>query len=74
MRRFQLFRQRTISGDEAKTATMIAEGVSFSNGRCVMQSVTEIASLAIYRNAEELMQIHNHEGDTELLWLDSTTD
>ncbi len=68
MRRFELWRSVDVSG--VSGVGMIAHGVEFENGQCVMYWRTATSSIAIYKNAEELITIHGHNGGTTLRWID----
>lgn len=48
---------------------LVAEGVEFSNGKCVLCWMTKNSSLGVYDSIEILMAVHGHNGDTELVWL-----
>lgn len=45
----------------------VAEGVMFSNGKCVLSWTTEHQSIAIYDSLKELEAIHGHNGSTEVV-------
>lgn len=47
---------------------IVAEGVQFTNGQCVMSWLTEFTSVAVYPNAEEIVKIHGHDGRTTISW------
>lgn len=68
IRRFHLVRyedDRGVSG-----TGIVAEGVWFSTGKCVLCWVTQFRSVAIYDSVEELINIHGHNGKTEIKWID----
>lgn len=50
---------------------VVAEGVEFENGRCVMQWLTGIASLAVYESVAELKAIHGHQGKTVVTFVEA---
>lgn len=68
MRRFELWRAVDISGISG--TGMIAHGVEFNNGQCVMQWQTDVRSICVYENADQLIKIHGHNGATLLQWID----
>ena len=68
LRRFNLLRKEDFSGISG--AGTVAEGVQFSDGTCAMRWKTATTSTAIYRNAEDLIAIHGHEGRTQIVWID----
>lgn len=49
---------------------IVAEGVQFSNGKCVITWLTEHTSTAIYDCIEDIEAIHGHDGKTQIMWLD----
>ena len=51
---------------------VVAEGVEFANGRCVLGWLTPTSSINIYNNLEELVEIHGHEGRTVVRMVDKT--
>jgi len=46
----------------------VAEGVQFTNGKCVLSWLTQYTSIAIYDSIEELENIHGHNGKTVIVW------
>jgi hypothetical protein len=67
-RRFVLVRYEDESG--VSGTGVVAEGVQFSTGRCVLAWVSRFQSLAIYNGIEEIREIHGHDGKTHVSWLD----
>lgn len=47
---------------------IVAEGVVFSNGRCVISWLTDISSIAIYDSIEMVEKVHGHQGKTRIEW------
>jgi hypothetical protein len=45
---------------------IVADGVEFSCGKCVLSWVTEFKSIAVYDSIDELIKIHGHNGKTEI--------
>jgi hypothetical protein len=70
MRKFTLFRDIDESG--VSGAGIVAEGVRFTNGKCVLNWLTKHTSLGIYDSIESLEQIHGHNGKTRIIWEDVT--
>lgn len=68
MRRFELVRDEDLTGISG--VGVVAEGVEFGDGVCVMRWCTKLSSTAIYRNADELTAIHGHEGRTAMRYVD----
>jgi len=46
---------------------LVAEGVIFSNGWCALTWLTELTSVAFYRNVEDVEAIHGHDGKTKIV-------
>lgn len=69
MRRFVLYRREDESG--VSGVGVVAEGVQFSNGKCVLAWTTERPSIAIYESVEDVEQIHGHDGGTLIRWIDA---
>jgi len=63
---FVLKREEDVSG--VSGIGIVAEGVKFSTGKCVLLWVTAHTSVAIYDNLDELMAIHGHDGKTKISW------
>jgi len=68
-RRFRLERTEDESG--VSGTGIIAEGVEFYHGDCVIGWLTKHKSLGVYRNVKEMMNIHGHNGKTVLVWIDN---
>ncbi len=48
----------------------VAEGIQFTNGKCVLGWLTITPSVAIYDSIEALIKVHGHEGNTIVRWVD----
>jgi hypothetical protein len=46
---------------------VIAEGIQFSNGVCVLCWLNEMLSLKIYNSIYDVERIHGHNGNTEIV-------
>jgi hypothetical protein len=68
MRRFVLERAEDVSGTSG--VGVVAEGVEFTTGRCVIHWLTQLDSVAIYDNVRVLDLIHGHSGKTHVRWID----
>ncbi|MHA1167239.1 MAG: hypothetical protein ACTSRU_05415 [Candidatus Hodarchaeales archaeon] len=68
MRTFVLNREEDVSG--VSGTGIVASGVEFLDGRCVIQWRGEICSIVIWENVEEMMKIVGHNGRTQLEWID----
>lgn len=70
MRNFWLKRIEDESG--VSGVGVVAEGTQFDNGKCVLAWVTQFQSVAVYDSAEELENIHGHNGKTLVIWAQPT--
>lgn len=68
MRRFELHRDVDASGISG--TGVVAQGVQFSTGDCVLGWLTAVRSVAVYRCTEDVIAIHGHGGATRLVWVD----
>lgn len=68
MKLFVLNRTEDASG--VSGVGVVAEGVQFSGGKCVLSWLTEHTSVAVYDSIEELELIHGHDGMTRVEWLE----
>lgn len=68
MYRFMLVRNTDVSG--VSGTGVVAEGVIFSNGVCMLQWRGEINSRVSYDTPGDMMKVHGHGGATKLLLLD----
>lgn len=68
MRRFLLYRIEDESG--VSGTGLVAEGVQFTGGKCVLFWVTTYKSIGVYDNLEQLEKIHGHNGKTKVVWVD----
>jgi hypothetical protein len=68
LRRFLLERHEDHSG--VSGTGIVAEGCQFTDGTAVLRWCVGLRSTAIYASVDELMQIHGHNGATDLVWTD----
>lgn len=68
-KRFVLW--RLIDDNQRSGIGLVAEGVQFPTGMCVMQWLTEPGSIGLYKDAQELIEIHGHGRSTVIRWLDN---
>lgn len=68
MRRFELHRDEDTSG--VSGIGVVAQGVEFDDGTCVMRWLTATSSTAVYAGVADVEAIHGHAGRTRLVWLD----
>jgi hypothetical protein len=67
-RRFLLVRSVDVSG--VSGTGVVAEGVEFTSGQCVLAWTTEFASVAVYGSIADVVHIHGHGGATAIEWVD----
>lgn len=68
MRRFYLVRNEDVSG--VSGTGRVAEGIEFTNGKCVLSWLTATTSVAIYDNMKSLTLIHGHENRSKVEYID----
>lgn len=69
-RRFQLDRDEDETGISG--TGIVAYGVQFPDGSCVLRWDTEVTSTVFYASVEDVERIHGHGGRTRLVFVDST--
>jgi hypothetical protein len=68
MRGFIFWREKDVSGTSGEG--VVAEGIQFSDGKVALRWRTSVASTAFYDSLEDVEEIHGHQGNTQILWLD----
>jgi hypothetical protein len=68
MRRFHFNRTEDASGISG--TGRVAEGVLFDNGLIALSWISLHKCVNIYASYAEMMAVHGHDGDTELVWED----
>ncbi len=68
MRRFVLDRSFDATGTSG--VGIVAEGVQFSSGHVVIHWLSQLEAINVYGNAMVLEQLHGHNGNTVITWLD----
>ena len=68
LRVFKLIRDEDKSGISG--TGIVAQGVQFPTGKCVMEWLVAGKSMSIYDSVEVLVEIHGHEGKTRVEWVD----
>lgn len=68
MRRFYLNRLKDISG--VSGVGRVAEGVEFPNGMVALMFKSWYPCVNIYLNMVCVEQVHGHEGNTKVVWID----
>ena len=71
MKRFFLQRKHDVSG--VSGVGNIAEGVLFDDGQIALLWLSDRASVGIYKTLEDVVHIHGHEGNTEVVWIDNAS-
>lgn len=70
-RRFYL--KRTVDASGVSGCGRVAFGIEMPSGRAVIEWLTATTSEGIYNSVAECIQIHGHEGNTEIEWIDTLT-
>jgi hypothetical protein len=68
MRRFML--DRLVDESGVSGTGIVAEGIRFSNGKCVLTWVVLTSSVVVYDSFEEMLAVHGHDGKTVVEWID----
>lgn len=71
MRLFQLVRREDVSG--VSGTGVVAEGVQFHDGQCVMSWFGQHHTLEVSPSIESLEAIHGHGGKTVVRWVMEVT-
>ena len=66
MRSFQMVRHEDASG--VSGTGLVAQGVEFDDGTCVLRWMTQFKSTAFYASAADLEAVHGHGGKTSIQW------
>lgn len=67
MTRFHLL--RTVDPSGVSGTGLVAEGVEFSNGGCVIHWFGPHQSIVVWESIADVLAIHGHDGDTTIQWL-----
>lgn len=68
MRRFQIVRFEDVSG--VSGTGVVAEGVRFWTGQCIVCWLSETSSLCIHRSIATVRAVHCHGNKSAVVWLD----
>lgn len=68
IKRFVLNRREDVSGSSG--VGVVASGVQFKDGVCVLRWNTKHRCTGVYENIEDIISIHGHGGRTQVLWID----
>lgn len=66
LRKFHIERHEDVSG--LSGTGIVAVGVMYPTGLCIMEWVTPIKSLGQYHSIADLEALHGHEGRTKVVW------
>lgn len=66
METFQLVRAEDVSG--VSGTGVVAEGVQFHDGQCVLSWFGSFHTIEVSPNVEQLLAIHGHNGKTVVRW------
>lgn len=67
MRLFHLIRDEDVSG--VSGTGIVAEGVEFHDGQCVISWFGRLHSVAVYPSIDGIIEVHGHDGRTVVEWL-----
>lgn len=68
MKRFLLQRYEDVTG--ASGVGIVAEGVEFTDSTVAVRWRSDNPSTVLWPNIDSAMQVHSHDGKTELAWID----
>lgn len=67
-RRFELNRKADKSG--VSGTGIVAEGIAFRDGTCVVRWLTDTATTTTFDSIEDVEAVHGHDGATQVHWID----
>ena len=67
-RRFILLRHLDLTGISG--TGIVAEGIQFSTGECALLWRDSPRSIGVHRSINAVLDIHGHNGATEIKWID----
>jgi len=70
IRRFKLFRKADPTGISG--VGIVAEGVEFSDGTCVLRWRSNHPTTVSHDSVESVEALHSHGGATEIRWIDQS--
>lgn len=68
LRKFYLQRHTDVSGNSG--TGIVAVGVMYPSGLCIMEWTTPIKSVGQYHSIADLEALHGHQGATEVKWVE----
>lgn len=48
---------------------VVAEGIEFSNGQCVVHWLSQLETVSVYANVRVVERLHGHDGRTTVDWI-----
>lgn len=69
LRQFILVRHKDLTGTSG--TGIVAEGVVFEDGQAVLKWLRKPYSLGVYPSLKNLLDVHGHEGNTQVRFLQS---
>jgi len=67
-KRFKLVRNKDVSG--VSGLGIVGYGVTFADYKTILWWDTAWHTIGVYESPEELLEIHGHDGATEIEWID----
>lgn len=67
-KRFYLNRKKDVSGVSGTGA--VAFGILFNSGKCALSWNGEHNSIDLYDSLKDLQDVHGHNGDTDVVYID----
>jgi hypothetical protein len=68
-RRFALHRRHDSTG--VSGLGLVAFGTVYPSGQTTLAwCCSDIASITVYESPDQVVQIHGHDGDTDIVWID----
>lgn len=68
IKRFLLNRDHDVSG--VSGTGIVAEGILFSDGSCVIHWLGEFPTTTPHPNLKSVIGVHGHNGNTQIVWID----
>jgi len=68
IRRFHFVRLQDVSG--VSGCGVVAEGCIFSDGKVVLEWMSEFPSITFYNSIKDVESIHGHQGKTKIVYDD----
>ena len=62
--------QRDIDVSGLSGIGRVAEGVLFSDGKCILKWNSDISSIVIHESIDNVKKLHSHDGKTKIVFKD----